>query len=264
MCNGIIYKAENKINGKVYIGKTIKSLRKRKRDHIGHAKRGYTYYFHNALKKHGEKNFKWIILAKADSEKQLNQLEKFYIAHYREIGEIYNLTDGGDGSSGFNHSEKTKKKMSKSQKGNKNSLGYKHTEEHKRKLSETLKSNKHGIGHRHTEETRSKMSESHKGQIPWSAGKHLSDETKRKISKALKGKNITLETRLKMSLAQSGSNNAMYGKKVSTETRLKMSEAHKGRTPWNKGKKGKAHTEEQNKKISESLKARRERELRCA
>jgi group I intron endonuclease len=65
----------------------------------------------------------------------------------------------------------------------------------------------------------------------------ISEETKRKISKSLKGrhrdvapwlgKHHTAETKRKLSELHKGAKNPMYGKTVSEETRRKMSEAHK-------------------------------------
>jgi len=72
-------------------------------------------------------------------------------------------------------------------------------------------------------------------------GRKTSDETKRKISKALKGKNTwakgrkcgphSEETRRKIGNAQRGRRG------ISEETRRKLSESHKGKIPWNKGRK---------------------------
>ena len=61
----------------------------------------------------------------------------------------------------------------------------------------------------------------------------VSEETKKKLSVANKGKIISKETRQKMS-----KNNARIwlGKKLNNETRIKMSESHKGKTGNNKGK----------------------------
>ena len=87
-----------------------------------------------------------------------------------------------------------------------------------------------------------------KGCIPWTKGKHHSNETRRKISIALKGnKNClgykhTNETKEKMGLAQKG-------KKISEETRRKISLTNKGKTPWMKGK---HHSKETIKKISKT------------
>jgi hypothetical protein len=78
-------------------------------------------------------------------------------------------------------------------------------------------------------------------------GKKHTEETKQKMSKALKGKKrrkTSEETKQKMS-------EALKGKKHTVETKQKISETLKGQIPWNKGKK---HTVETKQKISETLK----------
>lgn len=122
--------------------------------------------------------------------------------------------------------KETNKKISKSRKGQKNSLetrqkislslqkkhpmrGKKLSEEHKRKISDSLKINPPMKGKHFSEETKRKLSESHKGQIAWNKGK-----------------------------------TGIY----SEETRKKMSESRKGKAPWNKGK---FHSDESKKKMSE-------------
>lgn len=77
-------------------------------------------------------------------------------------------------------------------------------------------------------EVRAKISE---------AKKNMSEETRAKMSKALKGKKYSEETRHKMSEARKG-------KKLSEETKSKMSEVRKGKT----------HSEETRIKMSESSK----------
>ena len=77
---GIIYKATNNINGKVYVGQTIFSLDNRRKEHIRLSKANFPrYLFHRALKKYGEENFSWDILEECD-KCLLNNLEEFYIA----------------------------------------------------------------------------------------------------------------------------------------------------------------------------------------
>lgn len=97
-----------------------------------------------------------------------------------------------------------------------------------------------------------------KGSVPWTKGKHHSEETKQKISERNRGRKCSAEARRKISLANKG-------KKRSLETRQKMSEAFKGKKrskpPWNKGKPflrgsnhplfGKHHTERTKMKIRE-------------
>jgi len=98
---------------KVYVGKTTKALRKRLQQHWYWAKDGSQFPVHRAILKYGFKNFQVVILASADSEEDLNLLEIRYIREYQatnpEFG--WNLTEGGDGTSGFHHAEETKVKI---------------------------------------------------------------------------------------------------------------------------------------------------------
>ena len=77
-------------------------------------------------------------------------------------------------------------------------------------------------------------------------GMNVSEERRRKISEAKKGRTCSEEHRRKISEAIKGENHPMYGKHFSEETRKKMSEA----------KKGKKFSEEHRRKISESLKGK--------
>ena len=72
----------------------------------------------------------------------------------------------------------------------------------------------HNKGRTVTDETRRKMSEAAKG-------KHHSEETKLKMSESHKGKKFSEETRRKLSEA---------AKHITDETRRKMGEANKGKT----------------------------------
>lgn len=97
--------------------------------------------------------------------------------------------------------------------------------------------------------------------------RYLSEETKRKIGEANKGRIISPETRQKLRNARKGKS-PMLGKhhseetkekmskvhkNITNETRNKMSESQKGKIAWNKDI---PHTEETKKKISEKLKGK--------
>lgn len=59
--------------------------------------------------------------------------------------------------------------------------------------------------------------------------KHLTDETKRKIGDANRGRRHSEDAKKKMSELRSGENNAMYGKYHSEESKKKMSDAKRGK-----------------------------------
>jgi len=96
---GIIYKATNKINNKIYIGKTIQTLNNRKKRHL-YSSKIKKYYFYNAINKYGFDNFNWEIIDSASTIKELFDKEIYHIAitsayTNNDIG--YNMTSGGDG-----------------------------------------------------------------------------------------------------------------------------------------------------------------------
>ena len=86
-------------------------------------------------------------------------------------------------------------------------------------------------------------------------GKPHSEEAKRKISEALKGKKRgphSEEAKRKISEVMKGKKRGPH----SEETKKKMSEALKGKPSWNKGKKLGPMTEEHKRKISEAMKGK--------
>lgn len=94
-----------------------------------------------------------------------------------------------------------------------------HSEEQNAKISATLK------GKRKSEETKRKMSAAQKGKPSCMKGKHHSDETKRKMSEAQKGKKLSEEHKAKISTNHKG----MKGKHHTEETKAKISAILTGR-----------------------------------
>lgn len=76
-------------------------------------------------------------------------------------------------------------------------------------------------------------------------GTHISEETCRKISEAMKGKQHSKETRMKMSESRKGHHH-------SEDTKRKMSESRKGKTPF----KGHHFSEDTKRKLSEAMKSK--------
>jgi hypothetical protein len=132
-------------------------------------KRGRSQYWNRIKNKYG---YIIHIVEKDLTEEQAFEREKYWIEYFGKEN-LVNMTDGGEGSTGYKHSEETIKKMIQVKKGNKHTLGHKHSEEHKRKNSESHK------GKKFSEETKLKMTETRKG-------KKFSEETKKKISETRK------------------------------------------------------------------------------
>lgn len=105
---GYIYKVTNKINGKIYIGQTIQSVKDRWYRHCGKSgisKAELNTHFKRAILKYGKENFTIETIEVCDSTK-LNDREKFYISYYNSYINGYNSTIGGqDGSKPFKTSK---------------------------------------------------------------------------------------------------------------------------------------------------------------
>ena len=95
---GFIYKIENKKNGKIYIGKTVNTIKERWLEHIEEAKRGDNTLLHKAIRKYGENGF-YVDFVERCSNDELNMKEIYYIALFQSYMEQYgyNMTLGGEG-----------------------------------------------------------------------------------------------------------------------------------------------------------------------
>ena len=121
----IIYKITNKINGKVYIGQTVQTLKLRVKSHFNGSSKCLALV--RAIRKYGRENFTVTQIDKGKNRKDLNEKEMFWIKKYESMGaKGYNLTQGGDN---ITHSPEAIKKMSEAAKGRV------YSEEYKRKMS---------------------------------------------------------------------------------------------------------------------------------
>jgi group I intron endonuclease len=129
----LIYLITNKVNGKIYVGQTRKTIEKRWRGHVLAARAGASLHLYNAIRKYGPDNFEVQEIASAVSLDELNQLEMDYIkklrAANRRVG--YNMTMGGGGgvptlevrrkiskaNTGRKASDQTRQRLSLSHKG---------------------------------------------------------------------------------------------------------------------------------------------------
>ena len=152
-------------NGKRYIGKTCRTMAQRQGAEMERYKKCTLLY--NAIQKYGVNNIRTIILYEGViSAERSSEIEKFYIAFFKTnvnrygTSYGYNLTDGGEGVSGWVPSPERLIVLQNQMREN----GHKHrgtklSEDHKEKLR-IAKMGKPGI--KHSAESRHKASETMK------------------------------------------------------------------------------------------------------
>lgn len=92
----LIYKISNLINGKIYIGQTLHSLKVRYPKHF--SRKPSNNHLKSAYKKYGSENFRCDILQLCTDIHSLNYWEKYYIGLYNSSDPKfgYNKTSGGE------------------------------------------------------------------------------------------------------------------------------------------------------------------------
>ena len=160
-----IYMWRNKVNQKLYVGQA-KDFKTRTKGHkyeaFNEKSKSYDYPLNRAIRKYGIENFEICILEfnlndcyeKDKKETEIGEKEDFYIKKYDTLAKNkkgYNEADGG--RSGNKYAGKTKEEM----------------EEISKKKSEAMKGkfigeNHHNYGKHFSEETKEKMSKARKGE----------------------------------------------------------------------------------------------------
>jgi len=196
----IIYKITNIVNSKIYVGQTIGSLYDRWCGHKSETKRGYKYPLYQAFVKYGIDNFTVELLETLpinSTQEDLDNREKWWIATLQTLSpKGYNLDVGGRGRGRF--SEETLRKMSLAKIGKKRKP---YSKETCQRLSVVNK------GKKMSEEAKRNMSKASKGRIPWNKGIPQTEEVKKKISDVKIGKKrgpLSEETKRKLSIANTG------------------------------------------------------------
>jgi hypothetical protein len=235
---GIVYRATSP-SGKQYIGQTIRSLFVRKRNH-NRDSRIHDYVFSRAIRKYGIENFIWEILYQNIPEDMLLIAEICAIYYYDTYYNGYNSTMGGDGTIGKHCTDSTKRNIVLSnsvENSYKSKLSWEKVRLIREKYKDIISYSKIAkefnvstrcirsiiknenwkdtsyivpiiepkrfgsmLGKHLSIETRKKLSNIN-------TGKHLTEEVKQKISFSNRGKKQTEQTKTAISLAVSGENN---------------------------------------------------------
>jgi hypothetical protein len=114
----VLYKATNKLNGYSYIGACSWGIRFRRHNHIQAALNGAasSRYFYRAIRKYGPKSFRWQVIGRAKSQKEMMAFEIKLIA---KLAPEYNITGGGEGFFNMERTARHCARISASLKGRK-------------------------------------------------------------------------------------------------------------------------------------------------
>jgi len=104
---GKIYKIINKMNGKIYIGKTYLTIKERYKQHIYNSKRENNKHrpLYRAINKYGIENFSVELIGEYE-EGLLELMEIEFIKEYDSYNNGYNATLGGEGTRTFPYTDK--------------------------------------------------------------------------------------------------------------------------------------------------------------
>jgi predicted GIY-YIG superfamily endonuclease len=125
----IVYLATNKVNGKIYIGVTKRTLMQRASGHFTQAKRGVKLVFYDAIRKYGRDSFEFEVLFEFNNYDSALDGERLFI---KLLNPDYNVSAGGRGPQGvtWNISRRERTMIG---------LQASWTEERKRRMSEQNK-----------------------------------------------------------------------------------------------------------------------------
>lgn len=168
---GVVYALVDPRNGKVcYVGHTTQSLDKRLSNHLAAAKRSPGRPVCTWINELAEQSCSPVVrtLELVGPDLGWESRERWWIAHYRQIGWLANLTDGGLGWNGHRHSADERRQIGLAHQGKVISV-----------------------------EQRGKLRASR-------VGSRISDCARGKISAALRGRELSTDTRSRIGSAKRG------------------------------------------------------------
>lgn len=158
-----IYCIENLINNKKYVGQSV-DIYNRWCHHKSELNNNVHFndYLQKSWNKYGSENFRFYILEYCDIE-QLDDREIYYISLYNTLNRTkgYNLTSGG--TNGKVYSDETRAKISKALKGH--AVSSESRAKIRKNHADISGSNNGMFGKRHSEEVKRKIGEANRGKI---------------------------------------------------------------------------------------------------
>ena len=196
-----IYKIVNTVNGHKYVGSGM-SIKGRWRTHLHYLRQNkhHSPYLQRAWNKYGEKSFEFIIIEECEPTKEvLLDREQFWIDELHAYGETgYNGTPKAANSLGYKHTAESREKMKETNKG-RPPMSEEMKEFHRQRMIGNTFSvgNTTRKGVKCTPEQIEKNRQAHIGIFP-------SEEARKNMSKAQKGKKMSDEARAKISAGLRG------------------------------------------------------------
>lgn len=215
-----IYKIENLINGRIYIGSAI-NVKTRWNCHLYRLRKGthHNQYLLADYRKCGEEAFSFSIIVECSKDILLMEEQKLIDKHYDDQKMCYNLRKVAKNNTGYKASEETKKKQSNALKGKAPSP---QTVEASKKFH-TGRSWEEKYGKEQADKMKEKMSQDSKQKMVELGFEKLSDRSKKLWqNKEHREKMIKIhKERFK-----SGAVHPMLGRKHSHESLLQMALIH--------------------------------------
>jgi len=168
---GVVYEIRNKITNLPYIGVTFNEPEQRFSNHFYEAfgqRTSECTHLNRSIRKHGRDAFELILLYENVPVEYLGAMERVVISLYDSKNNGYNLTDGGEGITGYKHTDEAKRKIGEASKGNTYAAGTKWTAERRVLMHDILIKQRHtpemkehlrqvNLGKKHSEETKDKL-----------------------------------------------------------------------------------------------------------
>lgn len=188
-----IYKITNKINGKVYIGQTMRNIKERFNEYQSLKTNPY---LKKSFNKHGIDNFSFEVIHETKNLSELNDLEILYIKQFDSTnrGKGYNLDAGGRNAS---PSQETLAKMSAAHKGRKQTADW--TE---KRIAKAGSADAKKYGSPKTEEEKLAMSEKGKGENAYWFGKKRDPEMVARMAATKTGVKMNPDAKRELLLRQ--------------------------------------------------------------